>query len=176
MTQFSKLKQGEILSESQFYTVEKVVGDKVQLKPEGGESIVVDKNYAEGYLISGEQEDGTIEKITRTELAELLIKSPGVAMTVNYNKQVDPKDVAKEIMTAYENSTPKAVEDAVSKAVKKGLAGEERTMIGYHNGIQDEFGRVKFIDMKIATGIKNRLVDPRTLNYLILKGIKYKVK
>jgi len=30
--------------------------------------------------------------------------------------------------------------------------------------------------MNITTGMPNRLVDPRNLNYLILKGVKYTVK
>lgn len=79
-------------------------------------------------------------------------------------------------MDAYEGSTPKTIEVAIKKAVKKGIEGEERILTGYHNGSQDSFGRVNVIDMDIITGHNMRLADPRSLNWLILKGTKYIVK
>jgi len=66
--------------------------------------------------------------------------------------------------------------------LKTALEGEERTMVGRHYGSQDEFGRIKFIDMDAKLDpakdydTRQRLVDPRTLNWLILKGVKYIVK
>jgi len=53
------------------------------------------------------------------------------------------------------------------------LNGEERVLTGYHTGSQDEFGRIQAVDMDITTGMPNRLVDPRNLNWLVLKGVKY---
>ena len=74
-------------------------------------------------------------------------------------------------------------EDAFKKAVSKAidLKGEERTMVGRHYGTQDANGRVSFVDMEVETkasgyDARMRLVDPRTLNYLIVGGVKYVVK
>ena len=180
-TEFKKLKVGEVLSETQYYTVEKTAGNKVQLKNDFGESIVVDNGYVEACLTSADQFQKE-EKITKTEAAALFIANPYTAISASFNKQVKEADVVKEIMAAYEDATPKAMADAVKKAVKKGLQGEERIITGRHTGSQDEFGRINFTDMKLDKGVKPeydarlRLVDPRTLNWLILKGVKYTVK
>lgn len=180
-TEFKKLKVGEKLSETQYYVVEKIVGEKVQLKNELEQRVVVDKNYVQDCLTSGEQFTEE-KKINKTDLTKLFLENPNTVFTVSFNKQVKEGDVAKEIMEAYEGSTPKTMEATIKKAVKRALNGEERILTGYHTGIQDEFGRVSAIDMgitKTAGATYNtqlRLVDPRQLNFLILKGVKYIVK
>jgi len=180
-TKFKELKAGDKLSETQYYSVVKISGNRVQLKNGLGQDIVVDNGYVEDCLTSGNQ--FTEEKsINKTELSKLFLENPNVVFTVSFNKQVKESDVIKEIQEAYESSTPKEFETKLKKAVKNGLNGEERVLVGYHTGVQDEFGRVSSIDMNIEKDPSKdynsalRLVDPRTLNYLILKGVKYKVK
>lgn len=181
MTQFKSLKPGTALSEAQFYTVEKIVGDKVQLQTETGGHVVVDKPYVENYLTSADQYSET-KTISRTEAAAILLANPGVVMTVCFNKQVKETDVIKEIMTAYEGATPKAMETAVKKAVKKALTGEERVMVGRHFGELNDLGRINFIDMEVpkeagkAYDTRIRQMDPRTINWMICRGTKYVVK
>jgi len=175
-TDFKTLKVGEKLSETQYYSVVKIAGDKVQLVNGVGQNVVVDKNYVEDCLTSAQQFENTT-KLSKTELTKLFLENPNVAFTVSFNKQVKETDVTKEIMDSYASSTPKELETAVKKAVKRALNGEERVLTGYHSGTQDEFGRVTAIDMNITDGSHPmRLVDPRNLNYLILKGTKYIVK
>lgn len=180
-TNFKNLKKGSKLSETQYYSVEKVAGDKVQLKNGIGQDIVVDRGYVEDCLTSADQYEKE-EKISKTDLTKLFLENPNIVFTVSFNKQVKETDVTKEIMDVYETSTPKTMAEAVKKAVKKALSGEERVLVGYHTGVQDSFGRVNAIDMNIEKdGSKDyntalRLVDPRNLNYLILKGTKYVVK
>ena len=175
---FNKLKPGQVLSETQFYTVEKVKGNEVQLKTDSGEDVVVDKGYIEQCVNSAEQFSQS-KKITRTEAAAMFLANSNIAMTVNFNKQVKELDIVKEITEAYQNSTPKEFETKVKKAIKKSLDGEERTMVGRHYGNQDEFGRVQFIDMNLPRekgknyDTRMRLVDPRTINWFIVNGVKY---
>lgn len=181
MTTFKNLKPGTALSESQFYVVEKVSGDKVQLQTDNGGHVVVDKAYVEGYLFSADQYTET-KTVSRSEAAAILLSNPSVVMTVNFNKQVKDADVVKEIMSAYEDSTPKTMETAVKKAVKKALTGEERTMIGRHFGDLNDLGRINFIDMQVPKeagktyDTRIRQVDPRSVNYLIVRGVRYNVK
>lgn len=180
-TNFKTLKAGEKLSETQYYKVVKISGSKVQLKNGLGQDIVVDSAYVEDCLISGAQ-FSDIKKLTKTEMAKLFLENSNVVFTVSFNKQVKDTDVVKEIMEAYSSSTPKEIKAKVKKAVKKGLNGEERVLEGYHTGVQDDFGRVSAIDMNIEKDPSKdynsslRLVDPREINYLILKGVKYEVK
>lgn len=180
MCAFSELKPGTVLSETQYYKVEKLAGNKVQLRNDGGEPIVVDINYVETLLTTADQflEE---KKVTKTEATQIFLAHPFTAMTVNFNKQVKKADIVKEIQDAYENSTPKEFTAKVSKAVGKSLEGEERTMVGRHAANQDEFGRIHFIDMNIdktadSYDNRQRLVDPRTINWVIVKGVKYIVK
>lgn len=181
MTKFSNLKKGEILSEIQFYTVEKIAADKVQLKNDEGEFVVVDSKYVDNALTSADQFEKE-EVVTKTVAAEIFLTHPYVSMTVCYNKQVKEADVVKEIMNAYEASSPKEIERSIKRAVKNGLNGVERIMRGRSLGHKDEFGRVAFIDMELdkTSGkeydTRQRLVDPRTINWLIVNGVRYKVK
>jgi hypothetical protein len=180
-TQFSKLKVGECLSETQFYKLDKIVGDKVQLTPDAGDTIVVDKGYVESFLTSSDQYTKE-EKITKTELTAMYLGSSNIVHTVCFSKQVKEADVLKEILEAHQNSAPKDVEKNFKAAIKKAIQGEERILRGFHKGGQDEFGRIHVTDLDIAKDpsksydVRQRLVDPRTISWLIVKGTKYIVK
>lgn len=181
MADFKKLKQGESLSETQFYIVEKIAGDKVQLRPDKGDTIVVDSGYVNSFLTSAEQFDKDVT-LTRTEITQIVKNHPFTVMTINYNKQVKEVDIKKEIQEAYENSTPKEFSTKMAKAVKRGLEGEERIIKGRHYNGYDDFGRLQFIDMDIPQDpsktydVRSRLVDPRTISWVIIKGTKYVAK
>ena len=181
VTDYGLIVAKDIFSETQYYTVIKKQGDKVKLQNDNGENIVVDKKYVENCLISATQ--FTDEKsINKTEAANMLLNNPNTAMTVSFQKQVKAEDVIKEIMEAYEGSTVKTMGEVIKKSIKKALIGEERTIKGRHSGELNEFGRIQFVDMEITKDFSkdydNRLrqIDPRTINYIILKGIKYTVK
>lgn len=186
MTKFSNLKVGEKLSEVQFYSVVKIVGDRVELKTDAGKSIVVDKGIVESYLTSASQFTTEVS-ILRTEMAALFLSSPGVAMTVNFNTQVKEKDALDAMAAIYPNKGGKMLSEADYKKKAKEIlssviTGKERTMVGRHYGSVNEFGRVSFIDMEIDKedgkdyDTRTRQVDPRTINWMIIRGVKYTVK
>lgn len=181
MADFKKLVAGEVLSETQFYVVDLVKGDKVRLITDSGEPVVLDEKYVTEFLNSAAQFDKE-EKISRTEMTNKLLSHPRTAMTLSFNKQVKEADIVKEIISAYEGSTPKDFTTALKKSVKKGMSGEERIMTGRHYGTTDEFGRIQFIDMNADKGTnpafdgRQRLVDPRTLNWIIVSKVKYLIK
>lgn len=183
MTQFSKLKAGDILGESQYYKVVKVAGNKVQLN--NGSDIVVDKEYVEKFLTSGDQFEST-EKKTKTELAELVLSNPRTVMTVAFFKQDVPKT-----KKAYEAELAKRSEEVKEDFLKRGLValtealknpvldftpGALRVMRGHHDGGTDDMGRVVFTDMDITEGSNLRTIDPRTIQYVVVKGVKYELK
>lgn len=178
-----KIKVGDVLSETQFYKVSKVIEGGLELVTDGGQSIKLGDKYVEQLLVSGNLYDST-EKITRTDLAEKVISSSRIAMSVNYNKQVKDVDVTKGITNIYEELGMGMSKIDFGKKVKKALSlkGEERTMIGRHYGSVDNNGRLSFIDMNEVNNpdkdydTRLRLVDPRTLNWAIIEGVKYQVK
>lgn len=180
------LKVGEVLSETQFYKVEEVKGDKITLKNDYGTIITVDKDYAEKCLKSAEQFE-KVEKVSRTELVNIFMNSTNRAITVCFNKQLKSTDAQKAMYELYANKDGKLVSEEVFKTkvdelLKSVITGKERIMIGRHYGVVGEFGRVNFIDMEAEkdpektyeTRVKQ--VDPRTLNFVIVDNIKYEVK
>lgn len=185
MATFKNLTTKTKLSETQYYTVEKIQGNKVQLKNDFGENVVVDEKYVEKCLVSSDEFTET-KTMSRTDITNLFLSSTNTALTVNYNKQVNEDEVKKKLHALYPNKgtimSESDFKKQVNAALKGALEGEERTMVGRHYGSQDEFGRVRFIDMEIVKDptkeydTRSRLVDPRTLNWLILKGVKYIVK
>lgn len=186
MTEFKKLVKGEKLSETQFYEVDKVDSNSVRLLTDDGQLITVDNGYAEQHLTSASQ-FSTVQPMNRTDLANLFLASRATALTVNYYKQIKQGDVEKQIFELYPNKGGKILSESdykkkVSSALKGILTGEERIMVGRHYGSQDEFGRVHFIDMEQFKDpakdydTRQRLVDPRTIQWMILRGIKYELK
>lgn len=186
MTQFKNLKQGSVLSETSYYKVVKVKGDEVQLRTDSGQDVILDKQYVESLLISADQYDSE-KTISKTEAAQLFLSHPGIVLTVNYNKKVDEKAVKDSLYDLYPNKGGKILSEAdfkkkVNAALKGVTEGEARTMIGRHFGELNDLGRVNFIDMEVEKDTsktydnRQRQVDPRTINYLIIKGVKYNVK
>lgn len=183
MSKFKNLKVGEVLSETQYFKVEKMQGDRVQMITDSGDRVVVDSGYVDKHLASANQYEKT-EKVTKTRLAEIFYENSRIAMTVNYNKQVDQNSVLDEITNIYDQLKFNMTKDDFKKEAKKALnlKGEERTMIGRHYGSHDVNGRVHFIDMEISRDTtkdydtRQRLVDPRTLNFIIVNNVKYQSK
>ena len=186
-TVVNKIKVGEILSETQFYTVKSVnpKHNSITVQNDSGLEFQIQGESLIGALSSASQFTETI-KVSRTELAEIFKAHPRTALTVNYNTKVDPKEVAKKISDIYPNKGKMAskaeFDKTVKAALKQALEGEERTMVGRHYNSMDEFGRVYFTDMNLPKDTfknydtRTRLVDPRTINWIIVNGKKYSHK
>ena len=192
MAKFAELKEGDKVGELQFYTVTKKQGDKVQLKNDYNDGfVVVDEPYVESYLTSASEfmEERTVGKI---EAANIFLASPRIPLTVNFNKQVKEKEAKEQMYLLYANKGGKVLSEAdykkkVNDVVKSIIVGEERTMVGRHYSELNELGRVQFVDMEEPKVIKTsadgkeydsrlRQVDPRSIRWMIIKGIKYTVK
>lgn len=173
-------------SETQFYTVKKITSTGIEVINDSGEEITLSKPYVEQLLVSSDEVNET-KTMSRTDLTNLFLVNSNVVMTVTYNKKVDEKEVEKQVAALYPNKGGKILSEAnfkkqVSTLLKSALEGEERTMVGRHYGSQDEFGRVRFIDMELTKDpskdydTRQRLVDTRTISCLVLRGVKYCVK
>jgi hypothetical protein len=172
---------GKHFSETQYYTLVSNKNGAAVLKTDDGQDVEIGKEYIEQCLVSAD-EFKTQKTVTRTEAANIFQSNPLIAMTVNFNTKVKEVDVLKEVMDAVGSASIKNIEGAVKSAIKKAINGEERTIVGRHYGELNEFGRMNFIDMEAQKDTtKNydtrfRQVDPRTINWLIIKGVKYNVK
>lgn len=180
-SKFKALTPGEVLGESQYYTVISKKTGSVLLLNDLGEKIEVSESYVDACLDTAEQFSETKE-CTKTALAEIFLSFANHVMSVVFLKQIKPEEVVMEITKAYEESTPKTVQKAIMSAVKKGLEGEARLIVGRHSGGLNELGRVQFVDMKLpketgkAYDTRLRQVDPRTIQSIVVGGIKYILK
>jgi len=187
------IKPGEILSETAFYTVKEVHGNgDIIVTDDLGVDIRLSKSYVDGEILVSADYFETEEEKTATELAEIFINSPRIAMSVQFYK----KDT-KKTKTAIKNETAEwvakvkeefmrdggsAIEKYASMPVLDFIPGELRTMKGRHYGGVDEFGRVHFTDMEEKKGdnptydARMRQVDPRTLVSVTVNKVKYILK
>lgn len=197
LTDFDNLQVGDCLSqEVQFLKVKEIrlaedeeEEDEVILTDEFGGEVSASRSYVESFLHSANQYENE-NIVTRTEAVEILKTHPHVVMTVNYYKQPKLEEVLDHIMATYNNSTPKEFESSVKQSIKEAMHGEERTIIGRLASNQNnDFGRFYFIDMTIertpeqiekdfenATDSRLRLVDSRSINFIVVQSNKYVVK
>lgn len=186
----SQLKQGSILSESSFFIVKEVTPTTIIVKDDLGNEVKINHNYVNSILNSADFFNSE-EKKTMTELAEIFISSPRIAMTVSFykqNKKKTNKDYEAErdtkiaeIQNATMMNAQKLLVDLIENPISRTIPGELRVMKGRHYGDIDDLGRVKFIDMEVQrtkTDHDDRLrqVDPRSIQHIIVGGKKYTLK
>lgn len=176
-----KLAVGDYLSEIQYYKVIKVNPKTVALIDDKGKESTVDKELIALGMHSASQY--TSEKVvTRTEIKEILEQAGNNVFTVNFNKQVKDKEVKDKLLNAIKNEegnplSYQEMEKALKKVSKHLMEGEERTLIGHLYSNEPQMGRTQVIDLEIPIGeYRVRQVDHRTINWLIIKNVKYIVK
>ena len=185
------LKKGSILSESSFFVVKEVKPAGVVVTDEQGNEITIGDKYVEKVLNCADYFESE-EKKTVTELAEIFISSPRIAMTIAFYKKDTPKtkkayeaekaSKVTEIQNASLATAAKLIEDLIENPISKVIPGELRIMKGRHYSHIDELGRIHFIDMELPKeagkdyDTRKREVDPRTIQWLIVNKVKYTLK
>lgn len=190
MKKVKHIKKGSILSETSFYKVKEVNADHMVVTTDDGQDVKISNQYVEKILDAADYFESE-EKKTMTELAELFIGSPRIAMTVAFFKkettktkktyEAEKKAKIDEIQSAKVADVPGLLENLIENPITKTIPGELRVMKGRHYGSVDELGRVQFVDMEKEKGAgetdaRMRQVDPRTIQYLIIGGVKYTLK
>ena len=180
--EYKDLKVGERLSRTQYYQVKEISNGwgtpSLTVENEWGFSFTINgREIVENEMCSAEQFTET-EKVTRTELAELLETAGDAIFTVCFSKQVKEKDAKKALESFLDQKGRKTeLKKKVKDLAKQVLGGEERKLIGYLLRTEPKMGRSQVIDLEIDKDKHRiRLVDHRTLRWLILKGVKYEVK
>lgn len=177
---FKDLKKGDRLSYTEYYIVTEVHRGhhRIDVTNERGMPITISGSIIDEGMYSATQFDpNNVQKVSRTELVDILANANGAILTVAFRKQVDEKSVSETVKAAAENVAVKDLVTSITKAVKDGLKGESRTLTGYVVSMEPKMGRCMVVDLAIPMDQHRlRLVDHRTLESLILRGIKYEVK
>jgi hypothetical protein len=176
---FAQLKAGDRLSETQYYEVTDVTDEGISVRNARGYSLDIAKSVVEEGMYSASQFEEE-RRISRTELSEILEQAGDTAFTVNFNKQIKERDALNEIQAAFNeipNKSSDEIQDLLKIAARRAIKGEERTLLGYLLRSEPKMGRSQVVDLEVPPGRNRiRLVDHRTLNWLILKKIKYIAK
>lgn len=176
----NQLKEGQFLSETQYYKIKNIIGDIVEVENERGFTFSISKPIIEEGIFSADQFTEEV-KVSRTELINIFTSVGDTVFTVCYHKQPKAEDVNEAIASANKGRIIPIAE--LQKVVKEAYKGEERVLTGYMVNVETGFGRSTVIDLeadksKTTDNWDSRLrqVDHRTLNWLIYQNKKYIVK
>lgn len=171
---FDALKKGDFLSETQYYRViDKKIGEILVSNERGFEFSIGKEIVEEGLLSAGQFTDEIV--VSRTEIVTLLEEAKDRVFTVNFNKLPSEKSIINCLkgVTVADLSNDKSLK----KLAKQLLIGENRTLIGHLDRTEPKLGRSSVTDLEIPIGEhRQRLVDHRTIQWLIIDGTKYIVK
>ena len=161
------IKEGSVWSRHSFGRVTRAGWNNIEVRNEQGLTWTISRNILEKEFSFADQHE-TTEKLSRTQLIEKVISYPFTAMTIVFNKKPVAKDIAETLRNGQGNLSDRAWTRHVSALMK----GEPRTMIGHHRGQFDEHRRLRFSE----SGKGPRLVDPRTIQSVIVDRVRYEVK
>lgn len=171
MTYFSRHSFGKVL---------KVNKDNVEVQNIDGFKWTVSKEIFEQEFHLNDAK-GSEQIVSRTQLIDIVDKNSYTIMTVTFAKQPKEADVRKKLHALYPNKGNIISETdfklKCNNILNEVMKGESRVLIGYHTGNKDASGRYYFNDMETITDEKKRpelrLVDPRTLESVIVKDVEY---
>lgn len=164
----NKVKTGSVFSRHSHGVVVAARGERYTLRNEQGfEWEVAGSNILEAEFSFADQYDSN-SKESRSRIIEILKEHGHTAMTIIFRKKPDPKEIAKELAKGQGSMSVRAW----NTKVKELMQGERRVMQGYHTNKFDEHQRLKFIE----SGKGPRLVDPRTIEELVVAKQRFEVK
>lgn len=164
-----ELQTGDYLSETQYYKVLSRKQGGIEVENERGFKFNISEPIIqEGCYSSNQFTDE--EKVTQTELADILQNAGDSVFSINFNKKTKPEDVLAEL-----KKLPK--KEFTVKAMKTAIAGEARTMVAHRVSSEPSLGRTQVVDLETEIGGRRlRLIDHRTINWIVLKNVRYVLK
>lgn len=167
-TKWSRISYGEILDISY---------NQITVRNEKGTEWTVTPAIVEDEFFTPDQYE-EVKEVNRTEMVNAIVGNARIIMSVHFKKKPDHKDLVStvtELLDDEKGGRTRLSSRKLSSLLKAATAGEDRTMIGRHQGVQDEFGRLQFTDME-SPGVPLKQVDPRTVEWAIVGNVKYVLK
>lgn len=163
----SQLREGDFLSEIQYYKVLQVNSTGVLVVNEREMEFTISRGIIEeGSFCAGQYAEEQL--VTRTELVTILANAGETVFTANFNKKLDVSGLKEAF-------NDPAVQVKSKAAMERMLLGEERTIVGYLKSSDAMSGRFQVVDLEDEKKLVKQ-VDQRTLNWVILRNVKYIVK
>ncbi len=174
LTSFDKIEIGTYLSETQYYKVIEKNVNSIKVSNERGFEFTISADIVEEGMLSANQFDKEV-KTSRTEIINILENAKDTVFTVNFNKLPTDKSVLEKLKDV--KVTDLADVSTMKQLSKQFMLGEDRTLIGHLSYTEPKMGRSSVIDLDIPLGQhRGRLVDHRTINWLMINNVKYIAK
>lgn len=168
------LKTGEWMSGTVYYKVlEGNLPFSKRVRDSYGRDLTVANSILGNEMISAAQFD-TEMKVTRTEMVDKLTSAGDCVFTIKFRKQLTGQTLVDHLETEDYSGQPAAKKTKICVNALK--AGEERVLTGYLRNTEASMGRSNVVDLNVDDGHRDRQVDHRTLEELILKRVKYVLK
>lgn len=166
----SKVKDNDFFSEIQYMKVINIYGDAVFLANSDGKTLGIEKKVLQYDAFSANHFEKEVT-CNMTELSEILQSARDTIFTVEFKKQAD----ATLISSRLAGKTASEVKDlAMTKDFAKGIVeGESCVLTGHLVKSEQHMGRSLVIDLNAPAGFNFRQVDHRTIQFIILKNVKY---
>lgn len=167
----------------QYSEVTSVNGKSVDVKTEQGDSLTYRGILDQDTIYSADHWNEE-QEVNKTTLEEVFRSNPGRIMTVFYYKKPDRNKIIEQIAELYPNKGGKLLSEADYIKAARQIAddvvrGDGRLIRGRHYNTLGAGGRIYFVDMDEENkpekdyDTRMRLVDPRTIQWIIVNGIKY---
>lgn len=174
------MKQGQFLSERTYYTIKSVQGDRVIATTSTGDDVELSVDYINTFC-SNASVFITTKKVNQTELLKIIASNSSTAMTIEYQKvdvaksgktyRTELADRAEVLKNDFLLRGVVALEEALKNPVLNYTPGALRTIVGYPTGVINDNGLLAFIDAEDKFTLKQ--VNPRTIKYVMVDGMKY---
>lgn len=112
--------------------------------------------------------------MSKGELVEMLESTKDMIFTICFKKKVNQKNVADRIVEEGEDFIGN--QKKCKKLAKELLTGEECIIVGRMFNLEPKMGRSMIKDLRVPFGYNLRLVDHRTIQWIIFKNRKFVLK
>lgn len=180
-----KVQAGSIFSRHSFGVVERGLHmdmlsgiENVRVKNLDGKVWGLDSDLVSNEFSFSDQWDVEVST-NRTTIVNVMTAKPYTAMSVTFRTKVDlwDKETKDEFMTRFWDNWPDdGTREAWFKQARDFLKGQERTMQGFHAGEHDAHGRLKFTEILADGKHQPRLIDPRTVEVVVVQRSRYTEK
>ncbi len=169
-----KLVVGERLALFNYYTVERVDEAFVHCADLRGHKVRIGREIVDHSMVSTSQHQREC-RTTRAVLAQKIEGAGHAPMRITFRKQVKENDVADALADEDLGTQAKR-----RKLLKRLMQGERRVMHcklkrSSEDDVQMELGRFRVDDLELygKGGCTERLVDTRTVEEVVLEGVRY---
>ena len=163
---------GDWFSFTNYLRVDNINGEKINVGNFHGNSWDVSMDILQKMHSANHFE--VIRSVTRTEMVEKLKSAHDKIFTVSFLKKIKKEEIIQKLKTIKKKDIKN--KNQLKKVAKQLLKGEPHTLIGRLSSKKVDFGRSMVIDLRIRKGYPVRLIDHRTLETLIIAGVKYVLK